>query len=300
MINRSHDPGIVRDTFEARFGRLGPELGSAGKRVARFILANPAVALASSASALAKRAGTSDATVIRTVQALEYSGLAEMKLALSASLDRAGNVETPADAMRVTLEELQGASLQAVESVLEAFSDTLATLRSASFREQLGRALPILHAAERIALFGIGPSSAIARYAAILLNRSGRRVACLDVSGIMLADRLLDLRKGDAVLAMAYGRPYREVLGLLSHVQELGIPLVLVSDRAEGRPAKLADAVLTVPRGRRRHVALHAGTVLALEIIVLALAASDQNIALTQLDRLNALRAAVLGEQRKV
>jgi DNA-binding MurR/RpiR family transcriptional regulator len=116
----------------------------------------------------------------------------------------------------------------------------------------------------------------------------------------MLAISLLDLWKGDAVLAMAYGRPYREVLGLVSHAQDLGAPFVLISDRAAGQPAKLADAIIFVPRGRRGHVALHAGIVLALEIIVLALAASDRSRALMHLYRLNALRAAVLGEQRKV
>lgn len=40
------------------------------------------------------------------------------------------------------------------------------------------------------------------------LNRAGRRTLCLDASGIMLADQLLGLSEGDAVLAMAYGRPY--------------------------------------------------------------------------------------------
>ncbi len=297
---QADDSASRADGFEARLARLGPELGAAGWRVAHCIAQNPAAALASSATALAARAKTSDATVIRTVQTLGYAGFAELKRDLAASIDRSDGTATPADNMRLTLAELHGAALHAIDTVLDAHEPALATLRSASFRDHLGRALPILHDAARIAVFGIGPSAALARYVALLLGRSGRSARCLDASGIMLADQMLDLQRGDAVLAMAYGRPYREALGLLAHARELGIPFVLITEKAGGPLATVADALLVVPRGRTGHVALHAGTMLALEIIVLSLAASDQNRALERLDRLNMLRAGVLGQARDV
>src|SRR5271165_395056 len=74
-------------TLSARLARLGGSLGAAGQRVAHFIAQNPAAALASSAMDLAASTGTSDATVIRTVQALGYPGLADLKQALVASLE---------------------------------------------------------------------------------------------------------------------------------------------------------------------------------------------------------------------
>ena len=288
------------DSFETRFARLGAELGAAGQRVARWIAQNPAAALASSATALAAEAETSDATVIRTVQTLGYAGLAELKRAIAAALDRGESAATPADNMRLTLAELEGVSLKAIDTVLDTHDAALAVLRSDAFRHQLGRALPILHEAERIVVFGIGPTAALAHYAAVLVGRAGRNARCMDVSGMMLADQLLDLRKGDAVVAMVYGRPYREGLGLLAHAGDLAVPFVLISDKAEGPIATRADAVMVVPRGRNGHIAMHAGTMLALEIIVLALAASDQNRALERLERLNMLRAAVLGQPRDV
>lgn len=238
--------------------------------------------------------------MIRTVQALGYAGLPELKGALAASLERGERPRTAADNMRLTLADLRDVSLQAIDAVLEAHDDALTALRSDAFRDQLGRALPMLQAAGRIAVFGIGPSAMLARYAALLLGRAGRSARCLDASGIALADQMLDLRQSDAVLAMAYGRPYREALSLLSHAHELAVPFVLITDKMGGPLATRSDAVLVVPRGRRDHVALHAGTMLALEIIVLTLAAADQNRALEHLERLNTIRAAVLGEPRDV
>jgi DNA-binding MurR/RpiR family transcriptional regulator len=139
----------------------------------------------------------------------------------------------------------------------------------------LGRALPVLNAADRIVVFGIGPSAALARYAAVLLARVGRRSMCLDGTGIMLADQMLDLRAGDAVLALAYSRPYREVTGLFGEARRLRLPIVLVSETAQSALAKSMDVVLVIPRGRRQRVALHGGTLVGLEVIVLALAAVD-------------------------
>src|SRR5271154_4541509 len=125
------DPPGGSDPFEARMARLGGSLGAAGQRVAGFIAANPAAALASSALELAANAGTSDATVIRTVQALGYGGLADLKQALVASLDRNA---TPADDLRRTLADLGEDATQALDVVLAAHAEALETLRSAAFR----------------------------------------------------------------------------------------------------------------------------------------------------------------------
>ena len=285
------------ETLSARVSRLGGSLGAAGQRVAGFIVQNPAATLASSAMDLAASTGTSDATVIRTVQALGYAGLADLKQALVASLERG---VTPADNMRRTLEDLGQDATLALDMVLEAHAEALTTLRSAAFRVQLGRALPVLHRADRIVVFGIGPSAALAHYTAMLLARAGRRSMCLDATGIMLADRMLDLRGGDAVLALAYGRAYREVTGLFGEARRLRLPVVLVSDAAESTLAKFADVVLVIPRGKRRRVALHSGTLVGLESMVLALAAASGERAVATLERLNALRIGVSGQRHDV
>jgi DNA-binding MurR/RpiR family transcriptional regulator len=291
------DLSIQPEMFAARVARLGGSLGAAGQRVAGFIAQKPAAVLAGSALALAACTGTSDATVIRTVQTLGYTGLADLKRALAASLDRSA---TPADDMRRTLADLGEDAMQALDTVMAAHAEALETLRSAGFREQMGPALPLLHAAERVVVFGIGPSAALARYMAILLARVGRRSRCLDATGIALADQLLDLRAGDVVLALAYGRSYREATGLFAEARRLGLPIVLISETADSRLAKSAEVVLTIPRGKRQRVALHGGTLVALEALVLALAAADREQALTTLDRLNRLRIAVSGQHHDV
>ena len=271
------------------FQRANQQLGEAGRRVVRFIDENRQTVLASSAAALGSYVGTSDATVVRTIQALGFTGLGDLKRAILKSTDK---VSTPADHMRRTLADLEKTTGQAFDSVLQAHSDGLAVLNSERCRAQIAAAVGLLDAADRIAVFGIGPSAALASYVSISLARCGRPSRTISATGSMLADQLLDLRRGDGLLILAYGRLYKEVRTVFAEAKGLGLTTVLVTE-AENTPlAKLADVAVAIPRGRPEQVSLHGATLVGLEAIVLSLAAARPQAALASLDKLNRLRRA--------
>ena len=297
-------------SFSDRLRRLGPSLAPAARRVVRFIDQNRGPALAASALELAAQSETSDATVVRAVQALGFAGLGELKQALVAEL---GN-STPADNMRRTLAEVVGAEVvgaevvgaeagentrRAIGAVLDAHDDAMEVLRSETSRRQIASAAAVLQGAERIVVFGIGPSAAIAAYTAMMLRRSGRRSATLDRTGIMLADQLLDLRSGDVLLVLAYGRAYREVVALFSEAARLRLAIVLVTDNPDTRMARFADVVLPGKRGRTDRVALHGATLVMLEALALGLSAADASTSVSTLEHLSELREAVSGQRHQ-
>jgi DNA-binding MurR/RpiR family transcriptional regulator len=280
------------------FQRANQQLGEAGRRVVRFIDENRQTVLASSAAALGSYVGTSDATVVRTIQALGFTGLGDLKRAILKSTDK---VSTPADHMRRTLADLEKTTGQAFDSVLQAHSDGLAVLNSERCRAQIAAAVGLLDAADRIAVFGIGPSAALASYVSTSLARCGRPSRTISATGSMLADQLLDLRRGDGLLILAYGRLYKEVRTVFAEAKSLGLATVLVTE-AENTPlAKLADVAVAIPRGRPEQVSLHGATLVGLEAIVLSLAAARPQAALASLDKLNRLRRAteVQGKPQK-
>jgi DNA-binding MurR/RpiR family transcriptional regulator len=263
-------------------------LGAAGIRVAKFIDENRQIVLASSAAALAARIGTSDATVLRTIQTLGFASLADLKRAILDS----GTVSTPADDMRRTLVDLEKATGDALDGILQAHADSLAVLTSVECRAQMAAGVRVLDRAERIAVFGIGPSAALATYVSILLTRNGRRSRTISATGSMLADQLLDLGKGDVLLILAYGRLYREVKAVFAEAKALGLATVLVTEADDTPLARLADVCVAIPRGRPGQVALHAATLVGLEALVLSLASAKPEAALASLDNLNRLRRA--------
>jgi DNA-binding MurR/RpiR family transcriptional regulator len=169
------------DLFARRLSECRARLTAATFRVLRFIDHNRVATLSTSAAELAQRTRTSDATVIRAVQALGFSGLPELRQALSAALQRGPTI---ADGMRRTLEEVGESADRAISLGLDTHWDGLELLRSTGTRAKISAAVALLHPAERIVVFGIGPSAPLAHYTSMLLRRSGRRSEVLDRTGI--------------------------------------------------------------------------------------------------------------------
>src|ERR1700704_150307 len=197
---------VRRDqSFEDRLAARTQRLGPTELRVAQFIRDNREEALVSSASALASRTDTSDATVIRVVKAVGYAGMAELRQELASELRDDLSL---ASRMVRTLDEVGeapggsfGLTLQKHQRALERLSKDIGP---ALFEAVVDRIV----AAPRVRIFGIGPSSAIADYFAIQLGRLGIDGASLTDTGLLLADGLHRLKPFDLLIMLAYGRPY--------------------------------------------------------------------------------------------
>lgn len=276
------------DCIRERALSLPPSL----QRVATYIDQNRLDVLTKSALQIAAATGTSDASVVRTVQALGFDGLPELRRVLSASL---GDKDTPADNMGRTLVDLAEGADSAIDLVLSTHQDAIAALRGGATRTQIARAVAVLSRAGRLAVFGLGPSSHLAAYAGQLLRRHGRPTHLLNSGGQALADQLLELQAGDAVLMMAYGRAYAEAGAVIAEARRLTLPIVLLTDSLDEKLSRHADVLIPVLRGRSQRVALHGATFVCLEAIVLGVTASDTSGSLATLKRLNDLRGSIGG-----
>lgn len=279
--------GGTRDLFAERYARKRDRLSPACRKVAAYIEANRVDVVTSSALDLARATGTSDATVVRAVQALGFDGLHDLRKALGASL---GGRNAPADNMTRTWADVGESAEAAMENVLASIGSTLDTLREEPARAAMLGALKILHVAQRIVVFGVGPTAHIAAYFAARLRRKGRVPLVIDRTGSSLADQLLELRRGDALLMLAYGKTYQEAEAVVLEARRLQLPIVLITDTPDEKPGRSANQVLAVPRGRADRVALHGGTVACLEMLLLGLATTGKESAATALAELDRLR----------
>jgi DNA-binding MurR/RpiR family transcriptional regulator len=269
-------------------------LAPAGRRVAEFLESGGPEALVLSAAAIAAEVGTSDATVIRTAQALGYPGLGELRRALANR-----QTELPlAQRLRQTLEDTPTDQLLA-----RTISNHLAGLQILTERvepELFERAVTVLAAGARVVWRGIGPSAALAQYAQLLCERIGQASISLTQMGTSFADELLRLQPTDVVVVLAYGRLQAHVLVLLDHAARLGSKVILITDM---RPAKVADRVelvLESGRGIPGLFASHTATLVLIEALVLGLAADDEPAAEASLAELNDLRARLAGRRLDV
>lgn len=281
------------DRLAAQLQALEAELPPAVLRVAHYLNRNRVAVLANSAAELAAMIGTSDATVVRSVQTLGFQGLAELRQFVATAID---DKSAPLQHMHRTLEELAGKSGEAAAAadlVIDTHVESLHALQEQSARGQIHAAVAVLHPAARIVIYAAGPSRPLAEYVRMLLTRHGRSAKIIGQGGIALADDLLDLSAQDAMLILSYGKPYREVLLTASEAGILGIPIVLVTDTPKSKVVQAAKVVIPARRGRAERVALHGATLIALEALVMGLAMANRGQTMRALARLGTLRAAL-------
>lgn len=279
-------------SFAARAVAAADRLSPAERRVATYLRDNREEALMASAAALGARAGTSDATVVRTARTLGYAGLDDLRRALAEELRR--DLTLP-ERLAHTLGAVGDSPDAALDATLRVHDASLERLRRDVSGAPFAAAVEHVATARRVVAFGIGPSSAMASYLAMQLSRIGLDAVALTETGLLLADGLRRLRPGDHVVAFAYGRPYRELDVLLAHAARCGAPTVLLTDTLAETLRDRVDLVLPVPRGRSDMVSMHAATLVLIEALLVGVAARRRDAAIASLEELNALRAALTG-----
>ncbi|WP_267550644.1 MurR/RpiR family transcriptional regulator [Rhizobium rhizogenes] len=277
-------------TFESRVLAAFDMLAPAEQRIARFFIDQKQAVLLNSAAQIAQLAGTSDATVVRTARALGFESLSTLRAALLAELT---GTPSPSTRMERTLAETGGHAGDALRHVMGIHDKALEALRHEQFAVSFERCIDILADAPRRHVFGIGPSGAIADYASLQFNRISLPTNPLSSAGIALADRLLWIGKGDAVIVMAYAPLYREVEVLLEHAARQDAPVILISDDLGPLVADKVAEILPVPRGNADHLAMHGGTMVLIEAMIVALAAKNKDAAIDSLDQLSTLRGSL-------
>ncbi|AEK36118.1 MurR/RpiR family transcriptional regulator [Corynebacterium variabile] len=243
------------------------ELTPAEVRVAEFMAENPHSVGHLSALKLAEASRTSDATVVRTVRKLGFDGLDDLRESLAVELSRAGRMDSSLQAL------IHEPESEVTRHIAES-ADAIGVLPERIGQDALTAAVDTLTPARRIVVVGFGPARAIADYAAHRFRRTGVQSLSAGASGRSFADELAALAEGDVVLLMSYDRATVEVRVLYDRAEALGIPVVQLSEGVHTVDPR-ATVVLGVGRGNPEYSPSYAPTVVVLESLVLAVAASD-------------------------
>jgi DNA-binding MurR/RpiR family transcriptional regulator len=273
------------------------ELSPAERRVASFLAEHPEEAAFVSAADVAAQLGTSDATVVRAVQSLGYSGLPELKRELvNALMSRA----TPALRLGRSMEQIGDSPRAALDSAFAMQLDLLEEARRTLRPESFVRAVDTIRAADRTHVMGIGPTGAMAGYLAMRLVRFGYPAVSLTETGMLLADALLGFQPGDALVVLCYGQVLREIDVALNHAQQVGVPVVLVTDSLGAALADRVAVTLSASRGAAGMWSTITTTAVLMDALLFGVAIADRPKSLASLETLNELRTQITGKPFRV
>jgi DNA-binding MurR/RpiR family transcriptional regulator len=265
------------------------------RSVVDFLLATGSRAGAMSAREIAQALGTSDATVIRTARSLGFGGYRELKRFMASQ-----SAEVPIEQrLRRSLDAVQDPDAE-LEASVERQRDALNGMAQRIPESEFRKANLIVERASWVWWNGVGPSAFLAGYAAFLFRRLGKESGTLTHAGFDGADELLRLKRGHAVVVLAYGRVHRHVRVLFERATEVGSEVIFVTDSVSLPSECKVSARLLSGRGSQELVASHATTIVLIEALALSMAANDPAHAQASVDQLNSLRGAIAGRPLNV
>jgi len=265
----------LSETMSERVRSRWNELSPAEQGLATFLLhCPPEVVVFGTAGEIGKAAGTSDATVIRTVKRLGFAGLADLKRHAGTAMARS---VAPGVRLHQRITQIGGDLGDIVKRVFDEAEERLDAARAGLEGESLEVFVDSICDAEEVLTFGAGASEMAARHLALKLNRIGRHSRYLVHTGFNLADELLHVSPGDAVVVCAPLRLLHEVEVLLDHARSVGAATLLIADAPlQARLAERVDASLHAPHTPTGITAEGLPAVLLTDVVVLAVAARGE------------------------
>ncbi|MEV8047125.1 MurR/RpiR family transcriptional regulator [Streptomyces griseoluteus] len=229
-------------TALARIHAALPSLPPSERRVADAVLSDPGKAAELSITALAERAETSVATVMRFCRAIEITSYPQLRLALAASAAReyalGGGRPVPGTDIGAndTLREITD---KIIYSEVRALEDTGAELDV----EALGKAVDAVCRARRIDIFGVGASAFVGQDLHQKLHRLGHivftwadRHAALTASALLTAE--------DVVVGISHSGETEDTVEPLQAAAKRGATTIALTNVPDSTLARTADVVL--------------------------------------------------------
>ncbi|MGC5530123.1 MurR/RpiR family transcriptional regulator [Streptomyces sp. SR-10] len=272
------------------------DLSTSERAVAQYLVSAPVEQLLfASAQQLGAASSTSNATVVRALQRLGYAGLPALKRELA-------NDFTSAVAPEVRLKRRIAHVGQDLDSiwtdVFDEAQERIDQARRLTGPDSLKRAVAVLAEAREVFAYGVAASEPGARHLALALGRIGRRARAVSETGFALADQLLALGQGDAVVIFQPGRRLMELSVLMERARSVGAKVVLVTDELGEAYADRVEAVLTAPHTPTGITAESLTGLLVADALLLALATLDEDRAVGSSHQLTTLREQLLDPKR--
>ncbi len=274
--------------FRRRLETHFQDLTKSEQRIASFLLSSYDEAAFLPAAELATRLDVSQATVVRFAKSVGYDSFPEMRR----SLQEIFRVKiTPASRLQRKLDDLKTGEGHVLHKTIAMELQYLTEAEHTVDTGDFDRAVEIVTAAQRVFVFGTGPSRILCDLLQTRLRRFGLPVFALIESGRDVLEKLLLLQPTDAMVAMGFHRVTGELIAALDQAHSVGCRAVLLTDTLGATFQDKVDVVLSARRGPVS--TFHSLTVpmAILNALILAVAMSRPEESLRSLKRLEQLRA---------
>lgn len=228
--------------IQTQIRSAAPAMPPSARRIADLILTDPRAPLNHTIGDMARRASTSEPSVVRFCRALGLSGYSQLRLVLATELGEEsvrygpegahGSDITPTDSLAAVVSKIAAQEMMGIEETTRELD--LGSLENAS------RAID---ASNKVLCFGIGASQSSATDLQHKLFRIGRTAFSVADSHEALVGAAL-MRAGDVAVGLSHSGRTKETTDFVELAGLRGATTVAVTNTRESRLAEIADVVL--------------------------------------------------------
>jgi DNA-binding MurR/RpiR family transcriptional regulator len=283
-MEEAFDPST--EDFSQVISACYSKLTKSEKRIANYIRKNQEETAFLSAGEIAERLNLSEATLVRFARNLGYSSYPSMRAVLQESFRKR---VTHSVRLRGRLDDLRESG-DIFERLVISEMDYMTQALETVDRNSLHQAVELLRARKKVFVMGIGPSITLVDLMQIRLGRFGRQIIPLTNSGREIVDPLLLMTKDDLVFVICFFDVSPALQLVLDYANQVGCPVILLTDTLGSIVGDRADVVLTAKRGPVSEFHSLVVPMTIINTLLLALASEDQEIVIAHLDKLDYFR----------
>lgn len=214
-----------------------PQMTKSEKALSAYLLAHLDEFETLSIQELADRNNVSTTTLIRFTRKLGYDGYKEFKRAVCSSSVVHPNLISKFE--HIAFLSNNKILSDTINHGFTCIEDTFSRLSA----EKIDRTISLLTKSRRVYTFGMKESYALAHYAYTRLYTVRDNTLLLNISNGDV-EALLDVQKDDVCLAFLFHRYTKRSLEVLSLLQKIGVPVILVTNDPYDSVEKYAEVVL--------------------------------------------------------
>ncbi|NLC13441.1 MAG: MurR/RpiR family transcriptional regulator, partial [Chloroflexi bacterium] len=157
-------------------------------------------------------------------------------------------------------------------------------------REELNKAVEIMHEHDRVFVFGLGPSVSLVDLLELRLRRFGREVVPLTSSGREFLEYLTMMEENDLLFVICFFDQNPALKLVIDYANKVGATIIMLTDTLEAILGDKVDVVLSAKRGPIGEFHSLVVPMTVINALLLSLASMEQEKTMTLLDKLDNLR----------
>lgn len=230
----------MKSSFLSKLDSNVRKLSKGHKKIASYIKENYDKAAFMTASALGRKVGVSESTVVRFVTELGFKGYPELQKELQQMIK---SKLTAVQRMEVS-ESLIGDN-DIVRTVLNGDIDLIRETYEKTSREDFAKAVSTINKARKIYILGVRSSAALASFLGFYFNLVFDSVELIDTSSASeMFEQMFRIDKEDVCIAISFPRYSKQTVNAIRFVSDRGAKIVAITDSDTSPIASYADCLL--------------------------------------------------------